>query len=65
VTETHRGNGLAEALINHLCAIARERGWTHVRWVTEEANARAQRLYDRIATDMELRTYRIATSDRR
>ncbi len=65
VTETHRGNGLAEALIEELCAIARRRGWTHVRWVTEEANDRAQRLYERVAMQMDLRTYRIATSDRR
>ncbi len=59
VEESHRGTGLARALIERVGALARERGWTEVRWVTERGNVRAQRLYDRIATDWGLRTYRI------
>lgn len=62
VTESHRGTGLAQALIERVQAIARERGWTHVRWVTDARNARARALYDRIAEDARLVTYRVAAS---
>ncbi len=63
VAESHRGTGLAEALIDRVRATARERGWTHVRWVTDAKNARARALYDRIAEKAELLTYRIAVTD--
>ncbi len=59
VAESHRDTGLGRALIEHVCTIARERGWTEVRWVTTADNTRAQRLYDRIATNANLLTYRI------
>jgi len=59
VAESHRDTGLGRALIEHLCTIARERGWTEVRWVTTTDNTRAKRLYDRIATKSNLETYRI------
>lgn len=59
VEESHRGSGLARALIERVAAIARERGWSELRWVAERDNVRAQRLYDRLATDWGLRTYRI------
>ena len=63
VTESHRGTGLAEALIDRVRATARDRGWTHVRWVAEVKNARARALYDRIAEDAHLATYRIGVDD--
>ncbi len=59
VTESHRGTGLAEALIDQVRAVARDRGWMHVRWVAEAKNARARALYDRIAEDARLLTFRI------
>ncbi len=59
VTEAHRGTGLAEALIGRVRMLARDRGWTHVRWVTEANNARARALYDRISENANLVTYRI------
>jgi ribosomal protein S18 acetylase RimI-like enzyme len=59
VAEPHRDAGLGRALIGRLCTIARERGWTEVRWVATANNTRAQRLYDRIATNAKLLTYRI------
>ena len=62
VAEAHRGTGLAQALIDRVRATARERGWTHVRWVTEANNARARALYDRVAEDANLVTYRIGVS---
>jgi ribosomal protein S18 acetylase RimI-like enzyme len=58
VSDSHRGNGLGETLIERVCAIGRERRWSEVRWVTERGN-RAQRLYERIATNWGLQTYRI------
>jgi GNAT superfamily N-acetyltransferase len=64
VAEPHRGTGLAEALIDRVRAAARERGWTHVRWVATVKNARARALYDRIAEDARLVTYRIGVGDR-
>jgi GNAT superfamily N-acetyltransferase len=62
VTEAHRGTGLAQALIACVRATARERGWTHVRWVTDARNARARALYDRIAEDANLVTYRTSVA---
>lgn len=59
VAESHRGTGVGRALIAELCAIARARGWTQVRWVSEHGNVTARRLYDRIAENSELVTYRI------
>ena len=59
VSESRRGTGLAAALIDRVRALARDRGWTHVRWVTDAQNARARALYDRIAEDANLVTYRI------
>ncbi|MEA2665364.1 MAG: hypothetical protein QOI11_2308 [Candidatus Eremiobacteraeota bacterium] len=59
VEESHRGSGLAEALIERVAAIARERGWSELRWVAERENVRAQRLYERVASDWGLRTFRI------
>jgi GNAT superfamily N-acetyltransferase len=63
VTESRRGTGVAEALIDRVRTTARERGWTHVRWVTDAKNARARALYDRIAEDAHLVTYSIAAGD--
>ena len=59
VAEPHRSTGLGRALIEHVCTIARERGWTQVRWVTEPNNTAGRRLYDRIAENSQLQTYRI------
>ncbi|MDQ6944343.1 MAG: GNAT family N-acetyltransferase [Candidatus Eremiobacteraeota bacterium] len=63
VTDSYRGTGVARALIDRVRALALERGWTHVRWVAEAKNVRARALYDRIAEDANLVTYRIAVSD--
>ncbi|MDP9019027.1 MAG: GNAT family N-acetyltransferase [Candidatus Eremiobacteraeota bacterium] len=59
VAESERGSGLAQSLIANLVRIAHDRGWTHVRWVAEQGNARARKLYDRISEQMDLVTYRI------
>ncbi len=65
VAPAFRGTGVVHSLFAHLEAIARARGWTHVRWVTQTTNARARRLYDSIARPIDLVTYRLDTSDAR
>jgi ribosomal protein S18 acetylase RimI-like enzyme len=44
-----RGSGAAEALIRAVAEVGRERGWSVIRWITAEDNARARKLYDRLA----------------
>jgi len=59
VAETHRGTGVAEALVDAVAVIGRERGWSDIRWITSEDNARARTFYDRIANLTAMRTYEI------
>jgi GNAT superfamily N-acetyltransferase len=44
-----RGGGVGEALLAHLRALAAERGWGVVTWITSADNEVARRLYDRLA----------------
>ena len=44
-----RGAGVGAALIEAVRKAAAERGVTNVYWVTQETNATARRLYDRVA----------------
>jgi len=44
-----RGSGVGRALINAVAAVARERGWPLVRWITAADNTSARRLYDDVA----------------
>lgn len=44
-----RGSGLGRALIEAVYAAADERGASRVYWATQEHNATARKLYDRIA----------------
>ena len=55
-----RGAGVATALIEHLVGIARasEPAGT-LRWITADDNARAQRVYDRIAKKTSWVTYEV------
>ncbi|MGN6324708.1 N-acetyltransferase family protein [Pseudolysinimonas sp.] len=55
-----RGHGAATALIEHLVAHARRvaPGGT-IRWITAADNARAQRVYDRVATRTSWVTYEL------
>lgn len=62
VADAHRDSGLTERLVEHVCGIARKRGWSDVTWAS--ANDPALRgMYDRIATRTESATYRIPLSD--
>jgi len=59
VAQAERGTGLARQLIERVVEVARERGWTHVRWVTTNGNRRARGLYEKVAKPRDLLTYRI------
>jgi GNAT superfamily N-acetyltransferase len=49
VAEAARGKGAARALIERVAEIARTRGATRLYWTTQEDNARARLLYDKVA----------------
>jgi GNAT superfamily N-acetyltransferase len=44
-----RGKGVADALFEHLKAVALERQWAIVRWITADDNYRARAVYDRLS----------------
>lgn len=44
-----RGAGVGRALIEHVCAQAKAAGSTRVHWLTQESNATARTLYDKVA----------------
>jgi GNAT superfamily N-acetyltransferase len=52
-----RGQRLADALIEAVAAIGRERGWGVIRWITAEDNYRGRGVYDRVAQPTRWRIY--------
>lgn len=60
VDPARRRAGAGEALLEHLCSLAAERGWGVVTWITGADNRTAQRLYDRLAERREWVTYDLA-----
>jgi len=52
-----RGSGAAPALIEALAAEGRARGWSIIRWITADDNARARGLYDKMAVATRWVTY--------
>jgi GNAT superfamily N-acetyltransferase len=57
VVPTLRGSGAADALLDELRRLGRERGWTVIRWITAEDNYRARGKYDQHATRTDWVTY--------
>lgn len=49
VSEAHRGQGTAAALIEAVATAAQEGGAQRMYWLTQTDNLRARRLYDRVA----------------
>ena len=49
VTPAARGTGAVDALLEALRTIARQRGWSKVRWITADDNHRARSKYDQVA----------------
>ncbi|KEJ88201.1 GNAT family N-acetyltransferase [Sulfitobacter donghicola] len=52
-----RGSGAAQALIDAVSEVGREKGWALIRWITADDNYRARSLYDRTATRTQWITY--------
>lgn len=52
-----RGTGAVQAIFEAVRALARERGWSVVRWTTAEDNYRARAVYDQVATRTTWVTY--------
>lgn len=50
VAEAARGQGVGAALIEAVAAVARAHGAARYYWLTHHTNARARKLYDRVAT---------------
>ena len=53
-----RGGGVGRALIEHVYAEAQAAGANRVHWLTQEDNAQARLLYDRIASHSGFTQYR-------
>jgi GNAT superfamily N-acetyltransferase len=49
VDESQRGRGVGEALIEKVALLARDKNAGRLYWLTQEDNATARRLYDRVA----------------
>ena len=59
VTPEARGSGAAQALIDAVATIGRDRGWTVLRWITADDNYRGRAVYDRVADKTRWLTYEI------
>ncbi len=59
VAPASRGTGAAEALVAAVRTHGVAQGWSVIRWITAEDNARARALYARIATQTRWVTYDI------
>jgi GNAT superfamily N-acetyltransferase len=57
VEQPARGTGAVDALLQALQERAAERGWSVVRWITAEDNARARAKYDQVAARTTWVTY--------
>lgn len=55
-----RGSGAADALIAAIGEEGQKRGWSVIRWITAEDNARARALYDKLASKTRWVTYDLA-----
>lgn len=55
----HRGVGAARLLVSEVASVARARGWSSLRWITAADNARARRMYDRLADETHWVTYEL------
>lgn len=57
-----RGMRIGERLFEAIQELARERGWTKIRWITADDNYRARNLYDRISAKTQWNTYEMPIS---
>jgi len=54
-----RGSGAGRALIDHVIDFAKNRGFTNVRWLTQEYNYTARKLYDTYNTKSDFILYSV------
>ena len=59
VDPAFRGGRIADRLIGAVADLARQRGWTVIRWITGDDNYRARGVYDRLAKRTMWITYQI------
>ena len=59
VVQDARGHGIGRALIGDVLALARDRGWSRLYWLTNVSNETARRLYDGVAKADDFVRYRI------
>lgn len=57
VDPSARGNAIGEQIFARLKDICRQRGWTVMRWLTQDHNYRARALYDRVGAKSALNLY--------
>ena len=57
VDPTQRGGGAVDALFGAAKALAREKNWSVIRWITRDDNYRARSVYDKVATRTNWVTY--------
>jgi GNAT superfamily N-acetyltransferase len=60
VDPAQRGQRVADALLEHLRAMARTEGWSVIRWITADDNYRGRGVYDRLAKRTMWITYDMA-----
>ena len=60
VAHNQRGSDIGRSLIMGVKAIAQERGWPAVRWMTADANVQARHLYDKLASATNWVTYELS-----
>jgi ribosomal protein S18 acetylase RimI-like enzyme len=63
VSPAARRQGIATALVQALIAKGRAEGWCRVYWITEDDNAAAQAMYDRLGTRTGHVRYKVALSE--
>ncbi len=57
IDSAHRGGGGVNLLLGALRELARQNGWSVIRWITADDNYRARSVYDRVATRTSWITY--------
>ena len=54
-----RGSGIGRALIDHVFNVAQTQQWSNVRWLTQESNERARKIYDHYSKRSEFVLYSV------
>ena len=59
VDPEYRGQKIGEKLINKIKEISKTNNWNLVRWLTDEDNLTAKKLYDKVATKTKKNVYEL------